>query len=157
MPDEPKRSLTRELAALDGPVHVVDDLQTNLAAILASVLEKRQAIKKHLGSSAQEVEDEIARICALFTSNNRRAINQAVLDAYAYNRYVKVAHKLSTDAPATALETMAVAEEFGGRPTKDTLPYGQRPVSGFVRKPSVEIEISPETFDNLFDDKAKAK
>ncbi len=86
MAKNPKLSESQELAAVNGPVEEIGHLQTELGAILASVLERRNAIRRYFGSD-DESEAEVAHLVALFTSSNRRAISNKILQVYMLNRY----------------------------------------------------------------------
>ncbi len=81
MSRETGTSHSQQLAAVKGPNQDIESLQTELAAVLASVLERRQAIKRYLGSD-EAAEEEILHITALFTAASRKAIANQLLRAW---------------------------------------------------------------------------
>lgn len=124
MADRPKRTPTQQIEDLGGPAHYVRAAETKLAQILADVLEKRHAVKRHMGRTADEAEAEIKRICASFVAAAHADIRQVVMDSYGYNRYVKTEHRIAPDA---GRESEAVALLSPEIKLKPTLPYGQPP------------------------------
>jgi hypothetical protein len=88
--NEKDRTPSQEMAAVEGPVEEIGELQIDLAAVLADVLEKRQAVKRYFGETDDEAEKEIARIVAAFTAANRRVVSSRLLRAYMTNRYPRV-------------------------------------------------------------------
>ena len=108
----PKLSPTQEIEAQGGPVALIEAYQTKLSARLASVLERRHAVKRHLGKTDAEAEKEIERICASFLIEIRSDVRQLVLDSYSYNRYVKSEHRIEDDAPESTRSVVNASSEF---------------------------------------------
>jgi hypothetical protein len=105
--DKPPPRITTELAAVEGTEAFTRALQTELAAVLAAVLEKRHAVRRHLGATADEVEEEIAHVCKLFELAARRPIGRKIIDAYQYHRYPETIRVAHADAPEETRELVA--------------------------------------------------
>ena len=99
----PDTSSSQRLAAVNGPVKEIEELQQDLAAILFDVLQRRNAITKNFGSNDEE---EINKICSLFTAANRRVVSQRLLNSYCYNRYPVTETSLPVDAPSSSKEIL---------------------------------------------------
>ena len=94
---------SQEMRAINGPTQEIENLQTELSAILADVLQRRNAVKNFF---SQEAEEEIERICASFTAANRRIISQRMLNSYCHNRYPIPQKVIPIDAPVNTKELM---------------------------------------------------
>lgn len=152
----PKKTPTQELAALGGPVHLIDVYENKLIARLAEVLERRNSIRHYLGSTDEQAEAEIHRLCSTFARDVRAEIRQLISEAYTYNRFVKVAKKL--DIPADTWDEIPDIEIV----LKDTLSFGKIPYppKPVVSEPpkGVEAELGDgevEDFTDLFVDEKK--
>ncbi len=91
-----QQSPSQELQAVNGPTGEIQELQLELAVVLAEVLQRRNAVKNFLGT---EAEEEIDRICKSFTAANRKIVSQRLLNAYCHNRYPRQTTILPDDAP----------------------------------------------------------
>jgi hypothetical protein len=87
-----------EMAAVNGPTGEIEKLQTELASILADVLQKRNVIKKYF----DDEDEEINRICSSFSIAIRRAVSQRLLNAYCYNRYPTQITIAAVDGPKSS-------------------------------------------------------
>lgn len=123
MAPRPQGHDTAELKKQGGPIELIDLLQRQLAALLEGILERSPTFRENAGL---DMEQEIERICASFTSMNRALVRQTVLSSYSFNRYVKTVHQIEPDAPKDTWEEAKKSPEI----RIPTEPFG-RAVKGY--------------------------
>lgn len=96
-------------------VDAVEALQAELATLLAGILERRHAVKNHLGKTADAVEAEIDLICKTFSVASHHLVSQSMLDSYGIDRYPSTIPKRGKDA---------IPDMEFSRPITETLEFG---------------------------------